>query len=114
VPVTNQPYGFFVGYDLEDYPQGAHLAIITDIKAKYNTSIIENARRILDTTWIIKANTIYSKDLYYEISTIINKHIGKGRFYLTAWKIDFTKYWQKMRPADSLWFKNKFGLVYES
>ena len=104
----NQPYGFLVGFDLKDNPPGAHEAIIKDILKKYERN--DNARRILDTTWIIRADSTVSQTLYKEIQTIIKKHNSIGKYYLTIWKIDFNAYWECMRAEDRVWFKNKFGL----
>ncbi|RPI19194.1 MAG: hypothetical protein EHM58_02435 [Ignavibacteriae bacterium] len=106
--ILNQPNGFLVGFDLSDYPAGAHEAIIADIKEKYKKN--DDARRILDTTWIIKAESRSSQDLYNVIRSIIKKHIGKGIFYITVWKINFSNYWQNMRPNDQKWFSSKFGI----
>lgn len=82
----NRPYGFTLGFDLEKAPDGAHEKIIKDIKEKYK----DNARWVLDTTWIIKSSSASSIDLYKAIHTIIKKHIGSKKFYLSVWKIDFS------------------------
>jgi len=101
----NRPYGFTLGFDLVEAPDGTHEKIIEDIEEKYK----DNARWVLDTTWIIKSSSTSSSELYREIQTIITKHMGSKKFYLSVWKIDFSSFKINFRPMENLWFKKKFG-----
>lgn len=98
---------FFLGFDLDGAPEGAHENIIKDIETKYK----DNCRWILDTTWIFSRFGYTSDILYESIEKIIKKHITKStKYYLVVWKLNSRECRGTLRRSDTNWVKRKLGI----
>jgi|GEM_PF-2717636 len=98
---------YFIGFDLEKAPEGAHEKIVDEIKDKFK----DNARWILDTTWIFTGFGFTSNKLFDAIEKILKKHLSRNsEYYLVVWKLSKDETRGSLRPADTRWVKRKFGL----